>query len=432
MMRTKLYLYMWSPSELIEWIDKFEFELNNAISFNSDIVLTGDFSMNILPPCKPSQKWLSILETYNIKQIVNEPTRVTKESKTLIDHIYITNLEKLQKSHVVQYSVSDHYPVCMTRSEQISVKKDTHISIVYRNYKKIVESEFLKDLSYAPFNKVEYVEDPNDALKIWYNFFNEILNKHAPIVTKRVKRDKQPEWYNYTNSPILSTPYRTDRELFWIKELGTAMPYGCNDNIKGVGNLSSPGCNEINVMSLFNTIPRTKRSHGHKRIQHPNVKKSSKPRTLQDTFNDLLSNIQKPLGIHHIRTILFSLLVNYLKDLRDFGLDKGGVDPFSPKYKLSSIICDVASFRLFKPVRSEPLHDNNRKFLHIPFANKGIDAINISNILNRKEVVKEIPPYFKNQSVPIVSYSYTNSIGRGFKVFYNRRYFLNFRRYLKN
>ena len=32
---------------------------------------------------------------------------------------------------------------------------------------------------------------------------------------------------------------------------------------------------------------------------------------------------------------------------------------------------------------------------------------NISNILNRKEVVKEIPPYFKNQSVPIVSYSYT-------------------------
>jgi hypothetical protein len=54
-----------------------------------------------------------------------------------------------------------------------------------------------------------------------------------------------------------------------------------------------------------------------------------------DSF-DLLSNIQKPLGIHHIRTILFSLPVIYLKDLRDFGLDKGGVDPFSPKYRLSS------------------------------------------------------------------------------------------------
>ena len=29
--------------------------------------------------------------------------------------------------------------------------------------------------------------------------------------------------------------------LYHIRELGTAMPYGCNDNIKGVGYLSSPG-----------------------------------------------------------------------------------------------------------------------------------------------------------------------------------------------
>ena len=264
--------------------------------------------------------------------------------------------------------------------------------------------------------------------RILYNHFNQ--PGHDRCLTMKVRIIEKI--YHHTNSPILSTPYRTDRELFWIKELGTAMPYGCNDNIKGVGNLSSPGCNEINVMSLFNTIPRTKRSHGHKRIQHPNVKKSSKPRTLEDTFNDLLSNIQKPLGIHHIRTILFSLPVNYLKDLRDFGLDKGGVDPFSPKYRLSSIICDVASFRLFKPVRSEPLHDNNRKFLHIPFANKGIDAINISNILNRKEVVKEIPPYFKNQSVPIVSYSYTNSIGRKIFNYKEALQDINIEEYLKN
>ena len=38
------------PSELVEWIDKFESELSNAISFNSDIVLTGDFNMNCFAP----------------------------------------------------------------------------------------------------------------------------------------------------------------------------------------------------------------------------------------------------------------------------------------------------------------------------------------------------------------------------------------------
>ena len=105
--------------------------------------------------------------------------------------------------------------------------------------------------------------------------------------------------------------------------------------------------------------------------------------------------------LRHIRTILVSLPVNYLKDLRYFGLDKGGVDLFSPKYRLSSIICEVASFRLVKPVRSEPPHDDNRKFLHIPFANKGIDAINNSNILNRKEVVKEIHHITKINMFPL-------------------------------
>ena len=136
-------------------------------------------------------------------------------------------------------------------------------------------------------------------------------------------------------------------------------------------------------------------------MSHPNVKKSSKPRPLQDTFNDLLYNIQKPLEIHHIRTILFSLLVNYLKDLRDFGLDKGGVDPFSPKYRLSSIICDVASFRLFKPVRSEPLHDSNRKFLHNPFANKGIDALTSATFLIEKRSQKKFHHISKINLFPL-------------------------------
>ena len=38
----------------------------------------------------------------------------------------------------------------------------------------------------------------------------------------------------------LSTLFCRDRELFWIKELGTAKPYTFNDQVKGVGTLSSP------------------------------------------------------------------------------------------------------------------------------------------------------------------------------------------------
>ena len=57
---------------------------------------------------------------------------------------------------------------------------------------------------------------------------------------------------------------------------------------------------------------------------------------------------------------------------------------------------------------------------------------NISYCSLRKEVVKEIPPYFKNQSVPIVSYSYTNSIGRNIFNYKEALQDINIEEYLKN
>ena len=68
-------------------------------------------------------------------------------------------------------------------------------------------------------------------------------------------------YYSSENPTLLTSLHRT-RELFWIKELGTAKPYGFNDQIKGVGILSSISCKKTNIYSLFNKQPRRKRSHG--------------------------------------------------------------------------------------------------------------------------------------------------------------------------
>jgi hypothetical protein len=53
-------------------------------------------------------------------------------------------------------------------------------------------------------------------------------------------------------------------------------------------------------------------------------------------------------------------------------------------------------------------------------------------MLNRKEVLKEIPPYFKNHSVPFVSYSYTNSIGRKIFNYKEAVQDISIEEYLKN
>ena len=64
-----------------------------------------------------------------------------------------------------------------------------------------------------------------------YNHFNQLDHSVLSMEVRIIEKI-----YHHTNSPILSKPHRTDREEFWIRQLGTAMPYGCNDNIKGFGN----------------------------------------------------------------------------------------------------------------------------------------------------------------------------------------------------
>ena len=82
-------------------------------------------------------------------------------------------------------------------------------------------------------------------------------------------------------------------------------------------------------------------------------------------------------------------------------------NPNSNEYKLTAIVLDIAGHRLFKPVGIKKNEIDKRSLLKLSFA---FDGINLGNILHHKSVKSKIPPYFKDQSVPIISYAYTRPI----------------------
>ena len=60
-----------------------------------------------------------------------------------------------------------------------------------------------------------------------------------------------------------------------------------------------------------------------------------------------------------------------------------------------------------------------RHFIKIHFHNKGIDKVNLHNMLHNKLVNSKVPIYFKEKEPPVISYKYTDNISR--KVFnYNQ------------
>ena len=57
--------------------------------------------------------------------------------------------------------------------------------------------------------------------------------------------------YHSSESPVNTRLHWRLQELHWIKELGTIAPYGCNQQIKGVGTLSSPSCRSTNLLGIL-------------------------------------------------------------------------------------------------------------------------------------------------------------------------------------
>ena len=93
--------------------------------------------------------------------------------------------------------------------------------------------------------------------------------------------------YHSSGNPVNIRLHRRIRELHWIKELGTAAPYGCNDQIKGVGTLSSPSCKHTNILGIFNKQQQRKRSHGHRYYN----KRTPQLDSSIDTFVNLIDSI---------------------------------------------------------------------------------------------------------------------------------------------
>ena len=100
--------------------------------------------------------------------------------------------------------------------------------------------------------------------------------------------------------------------------------------------------------------------------------------------------MQKPLDIRHIRSKLFSLPRSKLHALYNSYLGNNVTNPNSNKYKLTAVVLDIDGHRLFKPVGIKKDEIDKRFFLKQLFVYKGLDGINLGNILHHKSVKSKI------------------------------------------
>ena len=181
------------PNETVLWNENFEIFVDKILETQKEIYLLGDFNRDLLNE-NIKKSWMEYLEPFGLIQMVNQSTRKTSSSETLIDHIYCNMQTNLNATDVPKIGLSDHFPIFLTRKTNCSVPKLTHHTISYRSYKHFNEQEFISDLQSVPWDIIKLFEDTNDVVDTWSSMFLNIVDKHLPMKSQRVKHRQQPKW----------------------------------------------------------------------------------------------------------------------------------------------------------------------------------------------------------------------------------------------
>jgi len=205
------------PDSKQNCVDLYDAQLNIA-----DFFMFGDFNINCIMNngllCYSNEKWSDIMNKFGLIQLITAPTRVTKNSSTIIDHTYTNNTRHVARAFTSSLAPSDHYPVCLLHSMNFHISKDSkHTVIKYRLFNTFNENNFRSDLLCSGLENVETITDQNSALYLFYIILNGVLSKHAPIKEKRIKRTHQPGWFNNNIKQIIHERDRLKRNCDYKK-----------------------------------------------------------------------------------------------------------------------------------------------------------------------------------------------------------------------
>ena len=186
---------------------------------NKEIYILGDLNCDLLKSIsdQPTTKLKSIFEMYQLTQLIDEATRITMTSNTLIDHFITNTQEKICKSGVIHTGISDHSMIYAIRKINITIHKNVENISEIRNMKNFNGQNFLNDLLQQPWKNIYFFADnPNGMWDIWEELFLQILDKHAPLQKKNIKSKSTP-WITSNIKNMISTRDKFKRKAMTTK-----------------------------------------------------------------------------------------------------------------------------------------------------------------------------------------------------------------------
>ena len=164
-------------------VKEFEKHLNKILSTNDilkkEVIMAGDFNMNLpdFEQNKKVQNFLNIMFGHSMMPVINKPTRVTKNTTTAIDHIFINSVITTKfKTGIIKSDISDHFPIFFVADYSIHIKETKERFIFRRDLSDISVEKFKCKLRTVSWDSITNSSEIT-SLKFLAHFMTSVSQK---------------------------------------------------------------------------------------------------------------------------------------------------------------------------------------------------------------------------------------------------------------
>jgi hypothetical protein len=203
-------VYRFPAGNIAYFLNNLKAALNQVYNNTVDIILCKDFNINYLSDNQNKQALNSLLTSYSLYSIIDFPTRIHKNSNTMIDNIFIKFKNENYSVYSLINCLSNHDAQVLSLSD-IIVSNDRNELYSYRKMSIQLLNEFQTSLSYEVWENI-FSNNDNDTNKIFNNFLNTFLKKFNASFPKKTIEIMQ-------NLKAVYVPTCTEKYVFFVCSL---------------------------------------------------------------------------------------------------------------------------------------------------------------------------------------------------------------------
>ena len=168
----------------------------SCLPIYDECLIVGDFNINLMnSDSNVTKEFLSIMNSSSFIPVITKPTRLTENSSTLIDNLFLTKPDMIFAGNLIS-SLSDHLPNFMIHRDLIPVatQNNSSFSYSYGLVNDVTLSHFYVRVSEHNFSSMYNSDNIDAAVQNLGNVLLNYFNTCCPIKTRTLsyKRKMKP------------------------------------------------------------------------------------------------------------------------------------------------------------------------------------------------------------------------------------------------